>query len=205
MKPFHLLFMTTLFLTACATGPADHRNYLQRRQVAEPTGYTNFQHCRGYGCKSIDTISLPSEDWHDIRTLFTPASTDAAEERERISNAIGILETKVGAIAGTDKDIHGTFYKIGTHQHDCVDESTNTTVYLSILEKDGLLAFHDIGSPNTRIPLLHYMGRWPHTTATMYEKESNAPYAVDSWFHDNGHPAEIIPLDQWKAGWKPDN
>lgn len=88
-------------------------------------------------------------------------------------------------------------------QHDCVDESLNTTIYLTLLERKGLLKFHSVGTPTVRLPLIH-AGRWPHQTATMIDTQSQIPYAVDSWFHDNGFPAEIIALEKWKKGWKPD-
>ena len=26
---------------------------------------------------------------------------------------------------------------------------------------------------------------------------------IAAWFHDNGFPAEVIPLKNWKNGWKP--
>lgn len=35
------------------------------------------------------------------------------------------------------------------------------------------------------------------------ETQSQKRYAVDSWFHNNGQPAEIITLEKWKKGWKP--
>ena len=37
----------------------------------------------------------------------------------------------------------------------------------------------------------------------MEEIETGQKYAVDSWFEDNGHPAHIVPLIEWKKGWKP--
>jgi hypothetical protein len=31
-----------------------------------------------------------------------------------------------------------------------------------------------------------------------------ARFVVDSWFVDNGQPAVILPLDEWKKGAGPD-
>ena len=45
---------------------------------------------------------------------------------------------------------------------------------------------------------------WPHTSAVIVETANGQAYAVDSWFHDNGQPAEVVPLEQWVAGWGPD-
>ncbi|GJL85091.1 MAG: hypothetical protein DHS20C02_08660 [Micavibrio sp.] len=201
MKYFALI--TLLILSACAAGPKDAQTYLESKNVYEFTDHKNFQHCRAYGCREIDTLTLPPKEWKDIAKVFKPTSKNAKLERERIAKAIGIFETKIGAINGTDQDIFGTFKKVGTKQHDCVDESVNTTIYLSLLEQDGLLKFHDIGGPDTRIPLIHYSGVWPHQTAVIFEKDTKDAYAVDSWFHNNGFPAEIVPLQAWKGGWKP--
>jgi hypothetical protein len=88
------------------------------------------------------------------------------------------------------------------NQHDCVDESLNTTIYLTLLEQKGLLRHHNVEDPTVRLPIIH-SGRWPHQTAVISEIETSKFYAVDSWFHDNGAKAEIVPLRKWKDGWKP--
>lgn len=44
---------------------------------------------------------------------------------------------------------------------------------------------------------------WPHTTAVISETVSGRRFAVDSWFHDNGQPPEIVALDIWRWGWSP--
>lgn len=133
--------------------------------------------------------------------LYAPLQSPEAE-RERIKTAIGLFEQKVGAKTGTSVDIHGTFFKTGKYQLDCVDESTNTTVYLSLLQQKGLIRFHRVEGPSVRLPLIH-AGRWPHQTAVITELNTSEFFAVDSWFHDNGAPAEIISLKEWKEGWKP--
>jgi len=44
----------------------------------------------------------------------------------------------------------------------------------------------------------------PHTTAVIQEKSNFEKYAVDSWYQDNGEDPFIVPLANWKAGWKPE-
>jgi len=201
------VFLTLLLLpilASCRTIAMDYREYLMMKEVNHPEDFMAFQHCHGYGCRHIADISLSPRDWQEIDDLFHPPSADAAQERERIAEAIGLLEVFAGGYAGTDGDVKGTFYSVGAGQLDCVDESTNTTVYLALLKKAKLMRYHEIGAPNTRIPLVNYLGRWPHQTAVIIETANGAEYAVDSWFHDNGHRAEIVPMKQWKAGWKPD-
>ncbi len=198
-----LLILSACTLSACTSTPKDAATYLAKKNVFNYTDHTNFQHCRAYGCREIDTIKMSPKDWQEVAKKFKPSSTSAHQERKRIADAIGTFETIVGAVNGTDQDIFGTFKKVGTKQHDCVDESVNTTIYLSLLEQGGFVKFHDIGGPDTRIPLVHYGGVWPHQTAVIFEKDTKDAYAVDSWFHNNGFPAEIVPLQAWKDGWKP--
>ena len=134
--------------------------------------------------------------------MAAPAA-DASEERTRLAHAVALLERIVGERVGTSADIGGTFqgaFKSG--QLDCVDETVNTTVYLSLIEDDGLLEWHTLGAPADR-NLFTGACCWPHKTAVVNETSSGDSYAIDSWFHDNGVPAEVVPLSDWLSGWRP--
>ncbi|MCW8890369.1 MAG: hypothetical protein OQL20_06910, partial [Sedimenticola sp.] len=86
------------------------------------------------------------------------------------------------------------------HRMDCIDESTNTTNYLYMIQQAGALRWHHLKEPVTRG--FFFFG-WPHTTAVIQQQDTKTEWAVDSWFHDNGIAPEIIPLKQWAAGWNP--
>ena len=191
-------------LGACAGGSSiqSYRAYLEKKgAVTSEAG--SVAHCRGYGCKYVDAVALDEHEWAEISKNFQPSAGTPSEEREDIALAIGNIERIVGAKAGTDEDVYGTFRMLGDYQLDCVDESTNTTTYLAALLERGLLRFHEIEAPNVRLPLIH-AGRWPHQTAVIRERESGERYAVDSWFRDNGADADVVHLKAWKDGWKPD-
>ncbi len=196
-----ILILACFAAASCATTEDSYLSYLHKKGVTE-TSIDGFQHCHGYGCKEISKLTLSDSDWREIDALFMPLSQNAEEERARLAPSIGIFETKVGALAGTASDRYGTFHKLGQYQHDCVDESTNTTIYLALLRSKRYLNFHKIEPPSVRLPLIH-AGRWPHQTAVISETGNGKLYAVDSWFHDNGYDAEILPLQEWKNGWKP--
>ncbi len=201
-----ILLITTMFLGACLQTPSASELYLTRKNIPTPT-QTSLPHCRGYGCQYIETFSLSDEEWNTVTSALTAEATapqSAAAERKAISLTIGAFERIMGAKAKTSGDIQGSLTKMGNFQHDCVDESTNTTIYLTILRDQGLLRFHNIEGPNTR-SILFLAGRWPHQSAVINDKNTGERFAVDSWFHDNGTPAEIVPLDEWKRGWKPPN
>ncbi|MGB0719619.1 MAG: hypothetical protein ACPGRX_04045 [Bdellovibrionales bacterium] len=196
MKTLNLL--TALTLAGCAAPYIDVDDYLASKKLIVPDSH-EFQTCRAYGCRFIDTIHLSKSEWNAINKSFKPKPKSAASERKAIKTAIARFETITGEQTGASNDRGGTFATTGHDQLDCVDESTNTATYLRLLQQRGLLRFHDIAAPTSRIGFL----RWPHQTAVIIDLETNESFAVDSWFYDNGKPPEIVPLKQWKTGWKP--
>ena len=175
--------------------------YLSQKDLPMPE-VKGFTHCRAYGCAKRDRVTLTEQDWQDINVLFDNAKNNAADERAAISQAIGMFERKVGAITGTSADKAGTYVKWGLYQHDCVDESLNTTTYLMLLDQQGLLKFHTVDAPSAR--LFFTSGHpGPHQTATITDKNTGERFAVDSWFHDNGAPAEVVNFEEWLYGWRP--
>lgn len=196
------LFAALLLLSAC--GMTNHANNALSRKGVSVTSTERFDHCAGYGCTKKQSVPFAQEDWAPIEALFSPPSTSEQQERDRIAAAIGLFEQIVGKKAATYTDKAGTFQHMMAEglQQDCVDESINTTVYLQLLEQKGLLRFHKPTMPMVRLPLID-SGTWPHQTATMREISTGTDFAVDSWFHDNGHPAEIVTLRAWKEGWRP--
>lgn len=204
-----ILLLGTLTLAACAGSmpdePYPYQDYLNQKELEVPDP-DDFQHCRGYGCAFRDRVSLDRKEWQQVQNQFRDATTPE-KERQAISRTIGMLEQKIGAKTGTSGDIAGTFGEVGTYQLDCVDESTNTTIFLAMLEKQKLLKFHKVSAPTTRTPITGMAGGrfWPHQTAVIFEIPSKEPYAVDSWFRDNGFPADIVRLDDWVYGWGPED
>ena len=195
--------IAALSLSACVSQDfKTYERYLQSKRVPAPT-IERFPHCHSYGCPKHDLIELNSRNWNDIEKVFKPKPKNAEQERKRIEIAIGKFESIVGPLAGTDVDVGDTFKKTGEGQLDCVDESTNTTIYLDLLKQKGLLKFHDIEQPQIRLPFVGG-GFWVHQTAVIRDNETGEKYAVDSWFDDNGHPAYVVPFDDWKHGWKPE-
>jgi hypothetical protein len=91
------------------------------------------------------------------------------------------------------------------NQLDCVDESTNSTTYLRMMERDGLLRYHRVGSRAARARSGGFIIGWPHFTAVIEEIASGEKWAVDSWFRNNGEPPEVVPLSLWRTGWEPES
>ncbi len=168
--------------------------------ITDPTP-ARFSVCSEHTCKRVSVVSLQPEQWQRERRLFLPAPSDAAQERERIARAIGLMETMVGPLTGTQHDKGRNFQSVGIEgQMDCIDESTNTTTYLTMLLKDGLLKWHSVADRATRG---FFIFGWPHSTAVIRETANGALFAVDSWFLDNGAEPFILPLELWAQGWQP--
>ncbi len=171
-------------------------------QVNTTPAPDNFSICFDNSCRSINQLALSDQQWRAISNLFQPPARTAAEERAMIGQAVARLEQIIGPITGTSND-RGRNERTGDpfdRSMDCIDESTNTTTYLYMMQQQGLLKWHRLRDPATRG---FFIFGWPHTTAVIEAQPDSTLWAVDSWFHDNGLPPEIIPLEQWRAGWNP--
>ena len=158
-----------------------------------------FNVCHGFGCSRSAKAGINGDDWDQVRAVFYPTAHDAAEERTQLANAIALMETIVGVQAGTAGDKAGSSLIGRPGQMDCIDEAVNTTTYMALLARENLLAFHDLGPAVLRGNLISR----PSNTATIIEHETGAQYTVDSYFHKNGEPPEIIPVELWMTGWTP--
>lgn len=194
-----MLVLCATVLAACSHAPS--------RELVRDYGHWNespdrFGVCMGYGCAEIHMTGLSAAEWAAVREIFGSPG-DAAAERAAIARAIGLMERLVGPRTGSDGDLPGAaivnFRRRG--QMDCIDEAFNTTSYLRFLARDGLLRHHAVGLPVRRGS---FIDRWPHNAATITEEGEGVTHVVDSWFHGNGVPPEILPLERWMAGWSPE-
>lgn len=160
--------------------------------------------CSRHGCATIQQVSLSDAHWQRLSGYFTPAAANAADEREQIRGAIAEMERITGTLAGTSNDIAGDIAGFSTFepQMDCIDESSNTTTYLTLFEQAGLLRWHSVEPVARRGYFL--FGGFPHFTALIRDNKTGKKWVVDSWFRDNGVYPDILELDTWKGGWKPE-
>jgi hypothetical protein len=162
-----------------------------------------FSVCHGNGCKRLSEVKLQPRQWVEIVVSFYPPAESGAAEREQVRVAIAKFERFVGAITGTsaDRGRNARSAAGSDTEMDCIDESINTSIYLTILARQGLLRQHDVQDRATRGG---FISGWPHTTAVIRDGKDGSLWAVDSWFLDNGEPPFIIPLGRWRAGWQPE-
>ena len=151
--------------------------------------------CYDFGCRSHQTVYLFRSDWNRLRAALA-ASDTPRQERERIAAAVGLMERIVATMAPTGED-RGRNEGAGDSYHgqqDCIDESTNTTRYLRLFQREGLLRHHAVLERVRRAPLLVNQ----HWAAQIEERHSGRRFAVDSWLEDNGEPARVQALEAWR-------
>lgn len=197
--PPALLFLG-LLLCACAHGGSlPQVDKALAPDARDPPTPASFVHCSGHGCKTAQPLSLNEAEWSFVTAplAFPPAS--AAAEREALAQVAARFEQVTGPKAGTAGDLGGTKIFLVGGQLDCVDEAINTTRLLNMLYAEDLLRFH---TPRWPVHRSFVGNSRTHMTAALLER-GNGAWAVDSWFHDNGRAAEVVPLDLWLAGWEP--
>ena len=154
--------------------------------------------CYNFNCKSRANVSLTLSEWQTVTKGFSPAAVSAEQEREYIKEAIARLEEFVGRHTPTWRDV-GTNLPTTEGkrpsfpgQLDCIDESINTTTYLQLLERNGLLKYHVVSERAYRRSLFSQ-----HWAGQIMENTNNQSFVIDSWFYDNGEPPYIEPLETW--------
>ena len=172
-------------------------------KVVEPKGNTVYV-CHAYGCQMRTRFHFTDQDIAELAAIMKKwrTSTDTAEEERRgVAYAIGWIETRVGDVPeiGTKDDRPGMdFAGSGDPtQQDCVDESTNTTSYMTVLQFNGLLRHHTVGVPFAKENYLRGIAGWTHWTAVLIENANQQHWAVDSWIYANGENPAVVKVDEW--------
>ena len=157
--------------------------------------------CHAYGCRMQTPFRFTDADIAQLKALMTKTrkADTPHEERRAVAYAIGWMETRTGDVIGTSADRPGMdFAGSGDPtQQDCIDEATNTTSYLLILERNGLLKHHTVGTPFSKENLLRGVAGWPHWTAVLRENANGQKWAVDSWIYANGENPAIVEAEKW--------
>jgi hypothetical protein len=142
--------------------------------------------CHAYGCKAQTPFTFSQNDIADIAVVMDQVRRDdsPAEERRSIAYAVAWMERRVAPKVGTASDRPSMDF-LGSgdpSQEDCVDEATNTTSFLMVLQRNGLLRHHTVERPFAKDDVSH----WTHWAAVIREKESGERFAIDSSSGANG-------------------
>jgi hypothetical protein len=156
--------------------------------------------CFDFGCARRTQIHVYQSDFSAVETLLR-ASSSAADERRRLAQAVALMEKVAAERTPTGQDLARNDFDERTPdgQMDCIDESTNTSVYLDLFASRGLLRWHEVLERAYRAPALLD----EHWSAQIREVHAERRYAVDSWVRANGEPAVIQALEDWKRKLPP--
>jgi hypothetical protein len=156
--------------------------------------------CYNYSCSAKAAVDYAEENLQPLGQRLDTAA-NAAAEREVISAVIGRMYAIAGEQTPVWRDRGGNYADGGENgKMDCIDHATNTSAFLRLLQARGWLRFHEVLEPVMRRRFLFA----EHWTARIRDRQTQEVYAVDSWFFDNGHPAAVLPLEDWLAGKTPD-
>lgn len=198
--------LTALVTMAATTGACTHDRqgpvigHFQDFSVTPPTG--SLVHvCHSYGCRMQTPVRFNEPQLAEIRTLMTKTrkADTPEEERRAVAYAVGWIERYVGEKVGTKSDRAGMDFSASGDptQQDCVDEATNTTSYMLMLEKNGLLKHHTVGTPFAKEDYTRGVAGWTHWTGVLKVNGTGQRYAVDSWIYENGENPAIVEAEKW--------
>lgn len=156
------------------------------------------QVCHAYDCSARTEVEFDAEQMRDIGQLFLKIDS-AEDERKTVAQAVGIFYLIAGTQSSIwqdhpgnedDEDVEGRM--------DCIDHSSNTTVFLLLMQKNKWLRFHHVSAPMRR-------GFWAaHWAARLVENDSGDEFMIDTWYFDPGEPAAVFSLEEWHTGIKPE-
>lgn len=193
--------VASLMAAACTHKPFESASlHYATFDVPQPKGST-VHVCHAYGCRVQSKVRFKPDQITKIRKVMAKyrGKGTAAEERRAVAYAIGWIERHVGKRIGTSRDRAGMDF-VGSgdkSQQDCVDEATNTTSYLKLLQNNKLLKHHTVGAPFAKENYLRGIAGWTHWTAVLKENKSGQKWAVDSWIYKNGENPAVVKAEDW--------
>ena len=187
--------------------------------------------CYNYSCLASAPVVYSEADLERLR-LWMLSARDAPNERRILAAVMGKLYTWAGQQSPISADQGGDLADDGVEgRMDCIDHATSTTRLLHALERRGWLRFHRVLDQVRRTSFLgvlqHFSaaieekpgrledwqlslqlkrnaGAKPHQNTEDTEDAAHKRFVVDTWFHENGAPAVVMPLQEWLDGGGPD-
>jgi hypothetical protein len=188
-----------LLISGCSVIPASRFVEAYGEPNPDPQ---HFRLCHGYACRFVTPVALTPEEWRATEALFHAPADSAVAERQQIGLAVAQLTLSAGRHAGLAvRQRRELINSKDPSQLDCVDETVNTTTYLTLLSRAGLLHWHRVGAPAHRGTLVTLDVA---NTPVLFENGSGKGFAVDTAFADPGLPPYIVPLETWLAAVIPE-
>lgn len=173
------------------------QSWYQDQGYAAPAGM-RIVACHGYGCSRRMVMFMDEGLMSRIGAALRAGRSSPEAERRALSEAVRAYTAHLAASFGGAPDLPRSPPHLSgvAGQMDCVDETTNTTSLLLVLEEQGWLVHHRVERPQSRG--LFIDGRYPHVTAIVAEKRTGREWAVDPWARAPGQRPDILPLERWR-------
>jgi len=174
--------------------------------VIDRDGSVTLRICYNWSCARRQTMTFTPNDMALLkRHMALCPGTSLHDRLQHVRIGIWqmeLLAQKYQPLLANDLAIND-FDEEVEGRMDCVDNTSNTTTYLHILQDIRELAGWTVSSPKVRSHLDITAVHW---TAVIIDTESGLPWSVDSWFRPNGHLPMVMPLPSWidkKKAWEP--
>ena len=146
-----------------------------------------------YECSTRAEYTVMPDHWTHIKNLFKPASSDAQDERNRLAQAIALMERDIImqiASEFIEEDFADQLKQIFTNQ----DETRNTSKFIALLIDQGLVSQHVLRRSEARRSMFGVS----QTTAVIQSLYDGARFAVDATSSGFGEAPVVMPFKQWK-------
>jgi hypothetical protein len=183
-------------ISLLAVCPAFAIDWFDQRGIPAPEPDRIYV-CHSYTCRMASPIRFSEGDLAILTEPLAKPAANPAAERAAVGKVEQMFEVIVGKRIGTSGDLPKMQFGQGNAgQLDCIDEATNTTSLLRLLDAHGLLHHHRVLQPVARGFFVDL--RYPHATAVLQEVESGIKWAIDSWPRANAEPPVIQLLSEWR-------
>jgi hypothetical protein len=169
-------------------------------------GSVSLRICFNWSCARRDRLVFSAQDMAEVGRQMSFCSGNTLPQRlQRIRIGVWqmeLLAQKYQPLLANDKAINDQDQNV-EGRTDCVDNASNTTVFLHALKDLSLLPQWTVAAPRVR-DMLTIVG--VHWTAVVADQNGGGSWSVDSWYRPHGHLPMIMPLADWAAGnkgWEP--
>lgn len=169
-------------------------------------GSVTLRICFNWSCARREMLTFSAQDMAEVgRQMSFCGDKMLAHRLQRIRIGIWqmeLLAQKYQPLLANDRAINNQDQNV-EGRTDCVDNASNTTVFLHVLEDLSLLPQWKVAAPQVRA-MISIVG--VHWTAVVTDQSGGGYWSVDSWYRPHGHLPMVMPLDEWAAGnkgWEP--
>jgi hypothetical protein len=170
-----------------------------------PDGSVDLRICFNWSCARTQAMTFTRRDMALVTEQLALCPGNKLDNRlQRLRIGIWqmeLLAMKYQPLLSNDLGSNDSEYGI-EGRTDCIDNATNTTTFLHILQDFQELPGWSVSSPEVRHRFSLTQVHW---TAVVLDADSRNSWSVDSWYRPHGHLPMVMPLPSWsddRLGWE---